>query len=185
MSNEQSNLQELIVENSSLRAQLAEAKIREHELTHLDTPLSVLCTIDDLLADAMNVCVQNGANSISMPDQYVELAGWLAGINPTSNESTDSAKYEREIENAFTMLELYGVPRERARTLSNGIDVLATRFRKAEIASAMTITNLEEAVRQQKERNSIIKSNMQIVLEEYEESINELTRLLTIQERCQ
>ena len=43
-------------------------------------PDSVLKTIGWLLDDAMNAAVKNGANSISMPDDYVELAAWLAGI---------------------------------------------------------------------------------------------------------
>jgi hypothetical protein len=35
-----------------------------------------------------------------------------------------------ETERAFQMLEVYGVPRQRAKTVANGIEVLATRFSK-------------------------------------------------------
>jgi len=34
-------------------------------------------TIGRLLADAMDVAVSNGADSRSMPDEYVSLAVWL------------------------------------------------------------------------------------------------------------
>lgn len=53
---------------------------------------------------------------------------WLAeqGLN-TPSESVSS-----EIERAYQMLEACGVPRERAKNLANGIDVLATRFRRDE-----------------------------------------------------
>ena len=37
---------------------------------------------------------------------------------------------ENQLEQAFSMLEVYGVPRERARYVANGIEVLVTRFRK-------------------------------------------------------
>lgn len=35
-------------------------------------------TIGQLLTDAMDKAVSNGANSVSMPDEYVELAAWLS-----------------------------------------------------------------------------------------------------------
>lgn len=35
-----------------------------------------------MLADVMAVAVSNGANSVSMPDEYVEVAAWLRGISP-------------------------------------------------------------------------------------------------------
>ena len=38
--------------------------------------------IGKMLADAMTVAVSNGANSVSMPDEYVEVAVWLRGISP-------------------------------------------------------------------------------------------------------
>jgi hypothetical protein len=36
--------------------------------------------IGKLLAQMMDVAVANGANSVSMPDEYVEVAAWLHGI---------------------------------------------------------------------------------------------------------
>lgn len=36
--------------------------------------------IDTLLAQAMEIAVKNGANSVSMPDEYVEIAAWLCGV---------------------------------------------------------------------------------------------------------
>lgn len=38
--------------------------------------------IGKLLAEAMNAAVENGANSVSMPDEYVEIAVWLATAAP-------------------------------------------------------------------------------------------------------
>jgi len=37
---------------------------------------------------------------------------------------------ETERERAFSMLSAEGVPRERAKTIANGVDVLATRYRR-------------------------------------------------------
>jgi hypothetical protein len=39
------------------------------------------------------------------------------------------SKAERECELAFSMLGMNGVPRDRAKTVANGIDVLVTRLR--------------------------------------------------------
>jgi hypothetical protein len=41
-------------------------------------------TICKLLKDAMDVAVANGANSVSMPDEYVELALWLSQVPTTA-----------------------------------------------------------------------------------------------------
>ena len=68
----------------ALRSLLAEALSAQAALQAVQpavpVPDSVLTTIGWLLDDAMNAAVKNGANSISMPDDYVELAVWLAGI---------------------------------------------------------------------------------------------------------
>lgn len=37
--------------------------------------------IGNLLAQAMDQAVANGANSVSMPDEYVEIAAWLASTH--------------------------------------------------------------------------------------------------------
>jgi hypothetical protein len=39
-------------------------------------------SIGKVLAEVMELAVANGANSVSMPDHYVEIAGWLSGIKP-------------------------------------------------------------------------------------------------------
>lgn len=39
-----------------------------------------------------------------------------------------------KLESAYQMLEVHGIPRTRAKSVANGIDVLATRFRR-EISS--------------------------------------------------
>jgi len=37
-------------------------------------------SIERMLTQLMDIAVSNGANSISMPDEYVEVAAWLCGI---------------------------------------------------------------------------------------------------------
>ena len=37
--------------------------------------------INGMLEELMAIAVSNGANSISMPDDYVAVAAWLAGVN--------------------------------------------------------------------------------------------------------
>jgi hypothetical protein len=52
-----------------------------------------------------------------------------------------------DLDKAFYVLEMYGVPKSRAKTVANGIDVLMTRMRKerfcleAEIKQLQTIHN--------------------------------------------
>ena len=36
--------------------------------------------IERVLTELMDIAVTNGANSISMPDDYVLIAAWLCGI---------------------------------------------------------------------------------------------------------
>lgn len=43
-------------------------------------PRVPLDAINKMLADCMDVAVANGANSISMPDHYVEVAAWVCGV---------------------------------------------------------------------------------------------------------
>ena len=49
---------------------------------------------------------------------------------------------ERQIELAFSMLSMNGVPKERASSIANGIDVLATRYRKAAIDYEVELNRL-------------------------------------------
>jgi len=39
-------------------------------------------SIGKMLAQAMEAAVANGANSVSMPDELVEVAAWLSGVQP-------------------------------------------------------------------------------------------------------
>ena len=48
--------------------------------------------IGKILTEVMNIAVANGANSISMPDEYVEVAAWLCGM-PTQNVPNVSENY--------------------------------------------------------------------------------------------
>ena len=61
-------------------------------------------------------------------DMPAEATKRLQYICSTASILIQSFAAERE--RAFQMLELYGVPRERAKSVSNGIDVLMARMRK-------------------------------------------------------
>jgi len=52
-------------------------------------------------------------------------------------------KAEAEVERAFQMLAVYGVPQERARTVGNGIEVLMQRMNKERMAIEARIAALE------------------------------------------
>ena len=62
---------------------------------------SVVAAIGKTLAAAMEVVASNGADSRSMPDEYVEVAAWLSSVKP----STAPAERPRN-----TMLEVAGKP---------------------------------------------------------------------------
>jgi hypothetical protein len=47
-------------------------------------PVAPTEAIDKLLSEAMERAVSNGANSVSMPDELVEIAAWLAAAHPTA-----------------------------------------------------------------------------------------------------
>lgn len=42
-----------------------------------DVPVKEIC---EILDDVIGIAVENGANSISMPDEYVKVAAWIASI---------------------------------------------------------------------------------------------------------
>ena len=48
--------------------------------------------IGKILTEVMDIAVSNGANSISMPDEYVEVAAWLCRI-PVQNGSSVPENY--------------------------------------------------------------------------------------------
>lgn len=49
-----------------------------------------------------------------------------------AGSAVPEALQNHDIERAFQVLETYGVPRARAKTVANGIDVLATRYHRDE-----------------------------------------------------
>lgn len=50
--------------------------------------------IEKMLTQLMDIAVSNGANSVSMPDEYVEVAAWLCGIpaQPAPSEQDTSVR---------------------------------------------------------------------------------------------
>ena len=57
---------------------------KRHEAQAQPAPSIPVEAIGKMLADVMAVAVSNGANSASMPDEYVEVAAWLCGM-PAQN----------------------------------------------------------------------------------------------------
>lgn len=55
--------------------------------------------ISKVLAQAMDIAVSHGANSISMPDEYVEIAAWLADVEKTLNRI--SGERESDLDKVF------------------------------------------------------------------------------------
>lgn len=51
-------------------------------------------------------------------------------FEPTGPCNCELGRLRGEIERAYQMLEIYGVTRERAKSLANGIEVLSARRRK-------------------------------------------------------
>lgn len=86
------NEQTLHAEVERLKSELTARQQRQHDAEALAgeylmqrddarakvTP-AIRATIGKLLAEAMNTAVSNGANSVSLPDDFVELAVWLTG----------------------------------------------------------------------------------------------------------
>lgn len=66
--------------NQVLRDRLEDAEQIIQRMMKKKPSDTVIETISGLLADAMDVSVKNGANSVSMPDEYVEVAVWLMSL---------------------------------------------------------------------------------------------------------
>lgn len=102
-------------------------------------------TIGQLLADAMDKAVANGANSVSMPDEYVELAAWLS-----ADTASPDANVERNrrmlLDRSVVGLKKYGVTTERD-DLSLGQWVQHTIEEVLDLANYLQAlkTNLERA----------------------------------------
>ncbi len=86
-----------------------------------------------VLEHAISVLIEI-TNAHRGPDKF---ATWQ---DAALDERAKLVAAKRELDLAFSMLEINGVPKERARTVSNGIDVLVTRmdrelqFLRAELA---------------------------------------------------
>ena len=72
-------------------------------------------TIGQLLADAMDKAVSNGANSVSMPDEYVELAAWLSAdiVVTASPDANVERNRQMLLDRSVVGLKKYGVTTER------------------------------------------------------------------------
>ena len=75
-----------------------------------------------------------------------EIAETLAdqGMNGAVQTLKEAAKVLDDYERAFQMLDSYSIPRDRARTVSNGIMVLATRMQRE-------VNDLQGAIRRASE----------------------------------
>ena len=56
-----------------------------------------------------------------------------------------------EVERAYSTLNLYGVPVERAGSIANGIEVLVTRFRKEISCLKVEIASFEAQIEEMNE----------------------------------
>ena len=98
--------------------------------------------IGKMLADAMAVAVSNGANSVSMPDEYVEVAVWLRGISSQPTPSVPKDFSREELEAVAAGLDTYEKTVNVGNVTGEGDDHLesttayAARFIRAMIALA-------------------------------------------------
>ena len=60
----------------------AENRRLREEIERLRADRAPLEAIGRVLDEVMSAAVRNGANSVSMPDHYVEIAAWLATHPP-------------------------------------------------------------------------------------------------------
>ena len=58
--------------------------------------------IGRMLTAAMEQAVQNGANSVSMPDDYVEVAAWLAAVPEGDVAQAQTTRSQKLREAGFT-----------------------------------------------------------------------------------
>jgi len=85
--------------------------------------------MSELLSDKLNRDIGNFHKSFR-EHRYVNNDYNLARANELEKILPDIIKLEQDIEKAFDVLKFYGVPKERAKTLSNGIQVLMSRIQK-------------------------------------------------------
>ena len=66
--------------------ELVHAEVERAERVLADIAPAPLEAIGALVKWTMEEAVRNGANSVSMPDEVVEVAAWLSGINQAQGE---------------------------------------------------------------------------------------------------
>lgn len=111
-------------------------------------------TISNLLTDAMNLAVANGANSVSMPDEYVELASWLAK-EPTVVTSSPDANVERNrqllLDRSVAGLVKYGVTTERT-------DLNLQQWLQHALEEVLDLANYLQAAKAQLRRDDLARA---------------------------
>lgn len=73
----------------------------------------------------------------------------------------------RSCERAFQMLAIHGVPKERARTLSNGVDVLATRMQREIAELRARVVELDGQVFAMKRGNTILIDSLMGMVDQF------------------
>ena len=58
----------------------SEAKMEPRYACPVPAQSVPVAAIEKVLAEVMEIAVSNGASSVSMPDEYVEIAAWLHGL---------------------------------------------------------------------------------------------------------
>ena len=98
--------------------------------------------IDKILTQLMDIAVSNGANSISMPDEYVEVAAWLCGIPAQPAPSVPDGFSREDLEAVADGLDGYEKTVNVGNVTGGGDDHLesttayAARFIRAMLAAA-------------------------------------------------
>lgn len=75
-----------------------------------------------------------------------------------------SEEIEAAYKRAFDALEVLGVPKERARSVSNGIEVLAARFRKSDRAQSARIAALEAELAAERARADVLLAALNAIM---------------------
>ena len=90
--------------NDSLNAGYSELrKEAAAEITRLRAKIEVMkgyppyVAIDNILTEVMDIAAANGADSRSMPDEYVEVAAWLCGIPPVQPAPNIPEGWKKEL----------------------------------------------------------------------------------------
>ena len=116
------------------------AQYRDHAL-HTAKPQAAVPreAIGKMLAAAMNQAVANGANSISMPDELVEVAAWLQGVATPQAPAEPPSEAMRKAEFAL---------RHARQFITNGVALGYIRMPDKDTPDAahQCLPNIEEAL---------------------------------------